>query len=203
MNAILLQNTLMKTGTGKRRHQLGALLTGLGNCIFFAAVIDLLCCRSGDRRGLLITAGLLITFGWIFERWGASQQPVGIRTIPTWKRFLTAGIPLVVYLITNFPDLIFRDQILHEKVAMAAYSGNLDTLKQVAPSDSYISGTLGEYHETPLGFAVQQGHRDVVVYLVSLGVDPNHPNDSGKTPLSLADSNKELRALLITAGAHE
>ena len=67
-----------------------------------------------------------------------------------------------------------------------------------------ISTLNGKKDDTLLTIATFQGHRDVVQWLIDLGVDLDEPNSVGDTPVSIASrrGNTFLVKLLTNRGAH-
>ena len=198
---MLLKNALRTTGTGKRCCWSGIILTDLGNCCFLVALIDNKLGGGLDVCQVLLTGSALLTTGWLLERWGASQYRKGVWTAPLWKRLLAAMVPLTVLIFAS-PVLSY---LIHDEIAEAAYAGNLRKVQWLAPIDMELSGSPAEDHYTPLCYAAMGGKRDVVVYLLSRGVDPNRPSDHGEIPLKEARirNQKGIAALLIAAGAHK
>jgi len=71
----------------------------------------------------------------------------------------------------------------------ASFFGVVEVVATLIETRSYDTdaGDFGGY--TPLGWAAENGHEEVVKILLKLGeVNPNKPNDHGRTPLSLAAS---------------
>ena len=198
---MLLKNALGKNGTGKRCRHYGATLTGLGNCSLLVALIDNHQGEGLDARQVFLTGGWLLTTGWLLEIWGGRQYRAGVWVTPIWKRLLAAMIPLALLGLAS-PMVSY---VIHDEVAEAAYAGNLRKVQWLAPFDMELSDSPEEDHFTPLYFAIMGGKRDVVVYLLSRGVDPNRPSDHGEIPLKEAKASKQqdIAALLIAAGAHE
>ena len=58
---------------------------------------------------------------------------------------------------------------------------------------------------TPLHFAAQGGHKEMVELLISKGADINLENNHGQTPLALAKQvrKSEIAKLLVERGAIE
>ena len=93
---------------------------------------------------------------------------------------------------------------LHDKVIIAAASGNLKNLKKLATLDLYLSRTGFEMHETPLTMAILRNDRDAIDFLLSKKVDVNVVNDAYQSPLVVASQDpqrKEIVKLLIEHGA--
>jgi ankyrin repeat protein len=83
---------------------------------------------------------------------------------------------------------------------LAAHKGNIKAVKQHLAAGTDVSAEDGF---TPLHFAAQQGHKEVVELLIGKGADVNLKRRGGKTPLHLAAQNghKDVTELLIAKGA--
>jgi hypothetical protein len=186
------------TDKAGRFHQYGVVLTGIGSCFFLAGVVDLFIWTVFDARLAFMAAGWFLVIGWMLEQWAVRKLRYNWR-FPFWMRMLMASVPLGIYLFC----LEVASYVLHDKVAEAAYRGDMDTVQRLATFDPVLSGSPWEWHYTPLYGAVQSGNRQIVEYFLRMNVDPNRPSDHGETPLKLARSSKrnDLEAMLIAAGA--
>jgi ankyrin repeat protein/peroxiredoxin len=79
----------------------------------------------------------------------------------------------------------------------AAWKGEMDAAKSCLESDA-DANAKGLWGRTPLHFAVDYGHKEIIELLVKHGGDPKVKDDYGDTPLYLAAKagNKEFAKLL-------
>ena len=87
----------------------------------------------------------------------------------------------------------------------AAKRGDINTLTQLLNSGKYDVNAkeTARYSETPLHFAIQNGHIDIVKLLIDRGADVNAVTGYGATPLWLAAvrGKPDIAKLLISKGA--
>ncbi len=76
--------------------------------------------------------------------------------------------------------------------------------RNYAPRDAYVN-SLDPHGCTPLFYACENGHVDVVQLLLNYGADPHIANPEGVTPLAIArlhnNNNHPLIQVLEQAGA--
>jgi hypothetical protein len=93
-----------------------------------------------------------------------------------------------------------------DDVEWVARSGNLETLKTLLFLHPEAAGhTNDQSGATPLHFAVEMGHADVVEALLAAGADINARESKGATPLHVAIEKKRdnIAAILRQYGAKE
>ena len=85
---------------------------------------------------------------------------------------------------------------------LAITGGNLTVLRMVLASGANVNARYGIL--TPLIFAIDHGHADVVSVLLEHGADANLPGENGFTPLHLAVARAQhaIVSLLISHGAN-
>ena len=84
----------------------------------------------------------------------------------------------------------------------AVVQGNLGKVKNLlANKPELVNIKDSEWKWTPLFWAAQKGHKDVVELLIAKGADVNAKGEYGNTPLHRATSRKEIAELLIANGA--
>jgi len=85
------------------------------------------------------------------------------------------------------------------RAAQEGYTDRVEALLEGGAKVDLHSG-LGD---TALMWASQNGHVQTVKVLLAHGADPNRPGFGGITPLDHAKEHKEIRELLISAGASQ
>ncbi len=90
-----------------------------------------------------------------------------------------------------------------EEIHDAARQGDLAKVKSLLAKHPELLEARSENEKTPLHFAAQGGHKDVVVFLLVNGADVNAKNVVSETPLHYAAGMgyKEIADLLISRGA--
>lgn len=83
---------------------------------------------------------------------------------------------------------VYNDQLLH----VATVNGDKLSVETLL-SEGALVNDRGENGFTPLHYAVEQGHYDIVLLLLSHGADKNIENDFCETPLDLANNLSENR----------
>lgn len=88
----------------------------------------------------------------------------------------------------------------------ACESGDLKTVKELLDTRAnaqLIDATLAKYGDSPLHWAVDNKHLDIVKLLIEHGADVNVSDELGMTPVHLAASNgsAEIAKLLVDNGA--
>jgi hypothetical protein len=76
-------------------------------------------------------------------------------------------------------------------VYTAARDGQLDYLRLLAQNPAFDAAKAGKDDNgmNPLHYAIENGHLDVVKYLVETGADINDLDGKGRTPLSIAENS--------------
>lgn len=89
----------------------------------------------------------------------------------------------------------------YKQAYKACQEGNIDFLKKLLQRELDIPDE--EYGSTPLSFASQAGHKQIVEFLIKNGANVNHESKSGRTPLCFASEkgHKEVVEILIDNGA--
>ena len=98
---------------------------------------------------------------------------------------------------------LFALSVQAEEVHDAARKGDLAKIKGLLEGSPALLEARSENEKTPLHFAAQGGHREIVELLLEKGADVNVKNIASETPLhyAAAMSHKEIVELLITEGA--
>jgi ankyrin repeat protein len=78
----------------------------------------------------------------------------------------------------------------------AAFNGQLDMVKLLTQRGASIHAT-SRVGRTALHYAAEQGHEEVVVYLLDNGADSMHQDTSGYTPLVRASIGGRVRVVLL------
>ena len=93
---------------------------------------------------------------------------------------------------------------LKRLLVSAAGSGDLAEVKRLVVDCGIDPNIQDDIGDTPLHYAAEHGHLDVVKLLLEHGADPNIQNNSGKTPLHYAalDGHLEIVKFLLEHGAN-
>lgn len=85
----------------------------------------------------------------------------------------------------------------------AAYNGYLGALRILLDANADIDSRYGEWCSTALHLAAEQGHTDIVGFLLKSGASVDLKNDLDKTPLWLAvyEGHNQISKMLLDAGA--
>lgn len=88
-------------------------------------------------------------------------------------------------------------------ISKAAHDGDLETVKALLKSNPNLVFDKDNYDTTPLHWAAQQGHKDIVALLLANGAQVNAKNKYGDTALHFAATggSKEVVELLLANGA--
>ncbi len=107
-------------------------------------------------------------------------------------------------IITMFLLLLFvAIPILAEEIHDAALKGDLTKIKSLLEKSPAFLEARNENEKTPLHFAAQGGHKEIVELLLENGADVNAKNIALETPLHYAAAmgHKDIMELLISRGA--
>ncbi|MCK5127446.1 MAG: ankyrin repeat domain-containing protein [candidate division Zixibacteria bacterium] len=104
-------------------------------------------------------------------------------------------------LIENFNDI--DSEYGQRLICFAASSGNLETLKYVLSVCGPVDIEKCRPFYTPLHWAAQENHPEIVKYLLDLDIDVNSVDEQGRTPLfaSMAKDDCAAMKVLIANGA--
>jgi len=93
--------------------------------------------------------------------------------------------------------------VLAEEIHDAAQQGDLAKIKRLLEKSPELLKSRSENEKTPLHFAAQGGHKDIVELLIAKGADVNAKNVAKETPLHYAAAlaHKEVVDLLISKEA--
>jgi glyoxylase-like metal-dependent hydrolase (beta-lactamase superfamily II) len=93
--------------------------------------------------------------------------------------------------------------VVAQEILEAARAGDLARVRAVVEADSSQVSVRSASAKTPLTFAAQEGHLEIVAYLVGVGADPNARNVRNETPLIYAAStgHAEVVEYLLAHGA--
>ncbi len=85
----------------------------------------------------------------------------------------------------------------------AAQKGNLEKIKELVKKDPQLLNKIGNDGDPPLLPAASGGHKEVIEYLLSKGVDANSKNSSGQNAVTYTAyaGNLEITKLLVSKGA--
>jgi len=99
--------------------------------------------------------------------------------------------------------LVFVMQVLAAEIHDAARKGDFAKVKTLLEKDPKLVNVKGKSGSTPLHFASEGGHFQVVKILIEKGAKVNIKNDSDRTPLvaPIYKGHKEIVELLIKKGA--
>ena len=86
-------------------------------------------------------------------------------------------------------------------IRQAAWDGNIKAVKQHLAADVDVNGK-DYYGETPLYYAADKGHKEIVELLIAKGADVNAKLMYGTTPLDSA-CKKQIRDLLGKHGRQD
>jgi ankyrin repeat protein len=111
----------------------------------------------------------------------------------------------VMRLLDTDPTLLEKQGIGRENlprenmtpVILASSVGKLDMVKLLVERGANIHATASDSGGTALHYAAEEGHKEVVVYLLDNGADPMHLDQSGWTPLIGACVRGDLRLVLL------
>eukprot|EP00434_Breviolum_minutum_P040061 symbB.v1.2.035591.t2/scaffold4833.1/size34140/4 len=92
---------------------------------------------------------------------------------------------------------------LDQRLLKAAEEGRQEEVKELLHSNANIEAKGGEWRETPLHFACEKGHRDIVDLLLEKKAQIEATNADQETPLHFAAyfDRKEVVTLLLEKGA--
>jgi glyoxylase-like metal-dependent hydrolase (beta-lactamase superfamily II) len=90
-----------------------------------------------------------------------------------------------------------------QEIIEAARAGDLARVRALVEADAAQLEVRSATAKTPLTYAAQGGHLELVAYLIGLGADPNARNVSDETPLLYAAyfGHEEVVAYLLAHGA--
>jgi len=86
--------------------------------------------------------------------------------------------------------------IINDKMNIACLNGDLDEVKRISVEEGVFPTIDGSCH--PLRTAIAQGHKDIVRYLLSSGLDPNQ---KGSLYAVLFLGDIEMAEILLSYGA--
>ena len=115
--------------------------------------------------------------------------------MPSLKRIITGFLWLVL--------LCTAHTALAEEIHDAAQQGDLTKIKRLLDNSPELLDARSENEKTPLHFASQGGHEEIVELLIAKGADVNARNNAEETALHYAAAfgHKEVMNLLIAKGA--
>ncbi|XP_043560953.1 26S proteasome non-ATPase regulatory subunit 10 isoform X2 [Chiloscyllium plagiosum] len=89
------------------------------------------------------------------------------------------------------------------EICNLAYTGELEQLKTLVLSNKSLATITDQDNRTVLHWSCSAGHKDIVDFLLSLGVPVDPKDDVGWTPLHIAASagREEIVKVLIGKGA--
>lgn len=100
---------------------------------------------------------------------------------------ISHNIDLVRYLIDEQGyDITEKNKYGHNAFHFAASSGCLDILMLLDNLNSALASTIDDEGSSALFLATSCDQKDIIYYLVALGLDPNKTNRQGNTPLHFA-----------------
>ena len=90
------------------------------------------------------------------------------------------------------------DVVLHT----ATMIGNMTLLRLLHKAGKGLDVPNAAQGRTPLHFASEWGHSDIVKYLIEIGADPNRKDCTGETPLHMAAKHGKMESIecLVNAG---
>ena len=106
----------------------------------------------------------------------------------------------IIFLTENGVDLLDKDSLGATALHYAAKNNSLDVIKYLV--NKKIDYTAKDVRGwTAMHYAAYGGSLEVVKYLLAKGLNINELNDTGRTPLFFARTNRELRKFMISQGA--
>ena len=110
------------------------------------------------------------------------------------------NLDTIIFLAEKGVDLLDKDNLGATALHYAAKNNRLDVIKYlVSKKIDYTAKDVRGW--TAMHYAACGGSLDVVKYLLAKGLNINELNDTGRTPLFFARSNRELRKFMISQGA--
>ncbi|WP_353280887.1 ankyrin repeat domain-containing protein [Wolbachia endosymbiont (group B) of Tholera decimalis] len=112
--------------------------------------------------------------------------------------------PLDLAKTEEIKNLLQSIKDANDKLLEAAKSGNIDDVENLLNREEKVQvNAENEFEETPLHLSAQNGHKDVVEFLLSKGAKIDAKNEFEETPLHLAAQNghKGVVEFLFSKGA--
>ena len=98
---------------------------------------------------------------------------------------------------------IEQNTFFAEEIFDAARNGEVEKIRQLLDNDKNLLNSKDQSGKTPLHFASQYGHFDMVKILIERGAEVNVENNNGETPLHYASAygQENVAEFLISNGA--
>jgi glyoxylase-like metal-dependent hydrolase (beta-lactamase superfamily II) len=108
-----------------------------------------------------------------------------------------------IFLVCGLLLFLYGGGAAAQEIIEAARAGDLTRVKALIEADASQLEVRSATAKTPLTYAAQGGHLEMVAYLLGLGADPNARNVSDETPLLYATyfGHEEVVAYLLAHGA--
>jgi len=116
---------------------------------------------------------------------------------------LNGKTEVVALLIDRGADIEIRNKGGLTALHAAAYGGNLDTVKLLVEKGASVNDQKNFYHMSPLHASAEEGHAEIVAFLLDHKAEIEATERNGYTPLTQAGWRQYWDAadILIKAGA--